>query len=197
MQIDINLLLVWGAVSTRFRKGETIFNEGERAMFYYQIQEGEVNMVNISNEGKEFVQGMFKSGSGFGEPPLFIDEVYPASAVAVTNSIILKISKDKLFRMLQESPVLQLDFIKILSRRIYDKTITVREIVNDSPDELILAFLESMKKRLTTDQSRALVDFTRQEIANCTGLRVETVIRTLKNLEKQGKVEIVNHKLWY
>jgi CRP/FNR family transcriptional regulator len=197
MQIDINLLLVWGAASTRFRKGEAIFNEGEKAHFYYQIQEGEVKMVNINNEGKEFVQEVFTTGNGFGEPALFLDEAYPVSAVAATNSIILKISKDKLLKMMDESPCIQKDLIKVFCQRIYNKTITLREIVGDSPEELILAFLDSMKKRSGLGTTKQLVDFTRQEIANFTGLRVETVIRTLKNLEKTGKVEIIHHKLWY
>ena len=92
MHIDINLLLAWGAVSKRYRKNEVIFNEDDPAICYYQIQEGQVKMVNISNEGKEFVQGVFTQGQSFGEPPLFINHLYPAAAVAIESSVILKLS---------------------------------------------------------------------------------------------------------
>ena len=42
-----------------------------------------------------------------------------------------------------------------------------------------------------------LVPFTRQEIANFTGLRVETVIRALGKMHVEKKIEIKNHKIYY
>ncbi len=41
------------------------------------------------------------------------------------------------------------------------------------------------------------VNHTRQEIANLTGLRVETVIRTLKKMETEKLVCIINRKLYF
>jgi CRP-like cAMP-binding protein len=40
------------------------------------------------------------------------------------------------------------------------------------------------------------VELTRQQIADLTGLRVETVIRSIKSLEKKGKLKIVSRKVW-
>jgi CRP-like cAMP-binding protein len=40
------------------------------------------------------------------------------------------------------------------------------------------------------------VDFTRQQIADLTGLRVETVIRACKALEKKGEIEIKARKIF-
>lgn len=46
------------------------------------------------------------------------------------------------------------------------------------------------------ETSRPLtIDLTRQQIADLTGLRVETVIRTLKRLESDSKVQIINSKV--
>ncbi|MFN7791910.1 MAG: helix-turn-helix domain-containing protein, partial [Cyclobacteriaceae bacterium] len=39
------------------------------------------------------------------------------------------------------------------------------------------------------------VPLTRQQIADMVGMRVETVIRTVKKLEDSGKVRLVNHKI--
>jgi CRP-like cAMP-binding protein len=41
------------------------------------------------------------------------------------------------------------------------------------------------------------VELTRQQIANLTGLRVETVIRPLKKMEHQGKLKIKERKILY
>ena len=87
--------------------------------------------------------------------------------------------------------------IQTLSQRIYNKSVTAREIINNNPEGRILAFLKSMKSRNGQATERTLVPYTRQEIANFTGLRVETVIRTLKHMEEENKVSIIDHKLWF
>ena len=40
------------------------------------------------------------------------------------------------------------------------------------------------------------IDLTRQQMGDLTGLRVETVIRTIKTLEKKGELKIVNRKVY-
>ena len=70
-----------------------------------------------------------------------------------------------------------------------------KDIVNQKPEFRILAFLNAHKN--PDCPKKELVEFTRQEIANFTGLRVETVIRELSKMSKTNKVEIINHKLYY
>jgi len=41
------------------------------------------------------------------------------------------------------------------------------------------------------------IELTRQQIANLTGLRVETVIRTLKKMEKENSIKIENRRILY
>ncbi|MBL0333090.1 MAG: cyclic nucleotide-binding domain-containing protein [Chlorobi bacterium] len=92
--MDSNILITWGAVSKKILKGEYIFSEGDDAIFYYQVVQGEVKMININPDGKEFIQGVFTDGESFGEPALLINRSYPSSAVAVSDSLILRISKN-------------------------------------------------------------------------------------------------------
>lgn len=197
MQIEVSLLQAWGAVSKRYNKNEIIYDEDEPAICYYQIEEGQVKVVNISNDGREFVHGVFTAGQSFGESPLFINEHYPTAAVALEPCVLYKLSKAKLLKLLDENPSVQAKLLQTFAQRIYNKTVTAREIINNNPEGRILAFLKSMKNRSGNQQELALVPYTRQEIANFTGLRVETVIRTLKNMEEENKVSIIDHKLWF
>ena len=152
-------------------------------------------MYNSNDEGKEFTQGYFKNGQSFGEPPLFIDEVYPSTAVAFKDSKIIKISKEKFLKILEEYPFIQKQFLNLMATRIHTKAKTTKDIVNQKPEFRILAFLNAHKN--SECPKKELVEFTRQEIANFTGLRVETVIRELSKMSKTNKVEIINHKLYY
>ncbi len=197
MQIDLDLLYSWGAVAKKYKKNEVVFDEDEAAYFYFQIIEGSVRMYNSNEEGKEFTQGLFCCGDGFGEPPLFINETYPANAVTIQDSTILKLSKDKFLKILEEYPSIQKDFLILFAQKIHSKSRTSKEIINQKPDFRIIAFLNSYKRKSGNNPDKILIPFTRQEIANYTGLRVETVIRVFSKMNETNKVEIINHKIYY
>ncbi len=197
MQIDLDLLYSWGAVAKKYKKNEIIFDEEETANFYYQILDGSVRMYNSNDEGKEFTQGIFCKGDGFGEPPLFINETYPSKAITIQDSTILKLSKDKFFKILDEYPSIQKYFLILLAQKIHSKSRTSKEIINQKPEFRIIAFLNSFKKKSGCANEKILIPYTRQEIANYTGLRVETVIRVFTKMKESNKVEIINHKIYY
>ncbi|MBK8599719.1 MAG: Crp/Fnr family transcriptional regulator [Flavobacterium sp.] len=195
MQIDVDLLFSWGAIAKEYKRNELVFVEDEVANFYYQIIEGCVRMFNSNDDGKEFTQGYFVVGQSFGEPPLFIDEKYPSTAVAFHDCKIIKLSKDKFLKIIDEYPAIQKQFLYLLAKRIYSKARTSNSIINQKPEFRILAFLSDHKKGNSNEKE--LVAFTRQEIANFTGLRVETVIRAFAKMKATNKIEIINHKIYF
>ena len=72
----------------------------------------------------------------------------------------------------------------------------LKEISSYSPDHIILTLLRYIRERDQKDPEISfIVPYTRQQIADMTGLRVETVIRTIKRLQKEGKLEIREHKI--
>ena len=195
MQIDLDLLYTWGAIAKEYKKNEILFSEDEVASFYYQVVEGCVRMFNSNDDGKEFTQGYFNNGQSFGEPPLLIDEKYPSSAVAFCDCRIIKLSKEKFLKILDENPETQKGFLHLLAKRIHNKAKTSKDIINQKPEFRMLAFLNTHKKG--NESTKELVPFTRQEIATFTGLRVETVIRTFTKMKNAKKIESINHKLYY
>jgi len=197
MQIDIDLLFSWGAVAKKYKKNEVVFNEDEVAHFYYQIIDGSVRMFNSNDEGKEFTQGFFCKGESFGEPPLFIDQLYPSKAVCLQDCTIMKLSKDKFLKILDEYPLIQKSFLVLLANKIHSKSNTSKEIINQKPEFRILAFLNTHKRKSECNDQKVLIPYTRQEIANFTGLRVETVIRVFSKMNDCNKVDIINHKIFY
>lgn len=195
MLIDKEILISYGGVVKHYEKGAYIFREGDLARCYYQINSGQVKMFNVNADGKEFTQGVFESGCSFGEPPLFINEPYPSSALALADTQIIKIRKDIFFKLLAENPGIQFNLLTVFATRIYNKAISSCAIVINTPEHRILGFLQSYKKRNCNGDRKISIPYTRQDIANFTGLRVETVIRTLSRMKNDKKVEIINRKL--
>ena len=60
-----------------------------------------------------------------------------------------------------------------------------------------MAFLCDYKRKLNEHDNPIQIPFTRQEIANYTGLRVETVIRTLSVMKSKNMIIIKDRKLFF
>lgn len=197
MHIDTDLLIAYGAVAKKYNKGEFVFYEGDQCRFYYQIVEGNVKMCNYNEEGRIFIQGIFGPGNSFGEPPIFINEVFPACATADSYVVLFKLSKDILLKLLNDYPELKLKFIISFAQRLYEKATNSKNIISPHPDERILGFLRKYKKQHGKGDDKLVIPYTRQQIADFLGLRVETVIRTILKMAEDGKLEIRKHKLYY
>lgn len=193
--IPEELLLDYEATLENIAASEIILNENTRADFYFQIKTGEVKMFNVNDDGKEFVQGFFYNGESFAEPPLFADFKYPASAAAVKQTEYYKLSKTKLFELLTHNPEINLKFTKALAKRLYYKATILKEISVHSPEHRILTLIDFLKKKYGSEELFQ-VELTRQQIADLTGQRVETVIRAIKQLEQDGEVKIISHKVY-
>jgi CRP-like cAMP-binding protein len=198
--IDPYILQLSGAVSKKYPKGFTIFMEGSFPLYYYQLAEGEVKMNNYNSDGKEFIQSIFSSGQSFGEPPLFIDEPYPANAETLSEVVIWQLPKDDFMAMLQKFPEVSIGINKSLSHRLLYKSVMAPDIASQDPAKRLLtlmSYLKDHQKEYSTVDISFQIPLTRQQLADLTGLRVETVIRTIKQLEKDGKLKIVQRKIYY
>lgn len=196
--LDNATLLEYKAQLKHFEKGEIIFQEGSMPRYFYQLVEGCIKMVSNCEDGKVYTQGVFTDGSCFGEPPLILDEPYPASAIAVTNGVYLRLPKVNFETMMQERPNMCRDLNKLLAVKAYEKSKRNAMLTSQTPEFKIQFILDDMKKKQASEKSaKCLICLTRQEIADFTGLRVETVIRTLKRMEQEAKIEIRNRKLYY
>ncbi len=191
--ISENLLTKFGAQTITLEKNEVLFNEGRRAAYYYQIILGAVKMYNLTDEGKEFVQGIFEDGKSFGEPPLFDDFPYPATAMATKKTILLRLLKKDFLELLITNPEVHLQFTSLLSKRLAYKAMIGKEVSVYPSEHRILTLLNYLKKQ--QNELKYTVPITRQQIAELTGLRVETVIRATKKLESKKKLQLENHKI--
>lgn len=193
--IPEEVLLDYNATTVNTGASEIIFSEKKRADFFFQIKTGAVKMFNLNQNGKEFVQGIFYDGESFGEPPLLGDFKYPASAVAIQPTTLYKITKPVFFELLTKNPEIHLKFTKSLAKRLYYKATILKEISVHAPEHRILTLIDFLKSKAGIENLYQ-VELTRQQIADLTGLRVETVIRAIKQLELEGEIKLIKHKVF-
>ncbi len=192
------LLNRYGATKKTYSKGDMLFREDEQARYYFQVIRGEVKMFNYNEEGKEFIQGIFTADDSFGEPPLLNDKPYLTNAIANEESELLMLSKPNFMKLLNEDPAAGLAICTRLADRLYYKSIMALEISSEHAEHRLLRFFDFLKfdvAKLPRNQ-KYHVDLTRQELADLTGLRVETVIRAVKALEKAKALSIEGRKIF-
>lgn len=203
--INAEIIKSYGGKEVFLEDGETAFREGDVASHYYQIVDGSVKMVTVSPDGKEFIQGIFKAGDSFGEPPLFCDFPYPSSACAIGPCTLLKLPKEKFFILLRENFEIHLLLNRVLCQRLRYKSMVLSEISSYDPEHRIMSLLKYLKsefspppeqrKGLVRPDDKYIIPFTRQQLADMSGLRVETVIRTVKKMDREGKVKLTGRKI--
>ncbi|HEX7879923.1 MAG TPA: Crp/Fnr family transcriptional regulator, partial [Candidatus Eisenbacteria bacterium] len=156
-------------------------------------------MVSMSEKGREFTQGWFDPGESFGEPPFFSGGVYPATAIAETDCTVWKCPGSGFLRLLEAHPAVHLALTRTLSRRLVYKALMLGEIAIEEAEHRLVTLFGHLA-RIAGKQSRAdyRIPLTRQQLADMTGLRVETVIRTVKGMEARGVLAIVGGRIvWH
>lgn len=198
MLIDEELLIAYGAETDLLNPNDIIFNESDNPRYYYQISSGRIKLNHYNEAGKELILAILHKGLSVCELLLFIDKNYPVNAIALEPSKIIKLPKKIFFKMLDENPDISRDINRFLSERLYYKFIMLENNSSLNAEVRIKGVMD-YHKSFFADQSPFSfeIPLTRQQLASITGLRVETVIRTIKNLEKQNVVKIKNGKILY
>lgn len=195
--VDIDTLLAWGAVYKKLEPEEYIFQEGCDCHFYYQLVSGSIRWTNITDDGKEFIQNMIEPGESFGELPLFDGSAYAASAIANRDSLVIRLHKASFLKMLRESPEMYSKFLKLFSERLRFKFLLLKELACYGPEHRISTLFRYFKKsNRNISKKHNQLELTRQQIADMTGLRVETVIRSIRRMNDIGELTIERGKVF-
>ncbi len=197
MMIDNELLISLGATYKNYGPEEIIFKEGSSCNFYYQLIEGTVRWVNINEEGKEFIQTIVNPGECFGELPLFDDGPFAATAISNTDTTIWRLHKSTFLKLIHENAEIHFKFSSLLSQRLRYKFLILKELAYNDPEHRISALIAHFKDTHSNIcPTCSQLKLTRQQVADMTGLRVETVIRAMRSMHEKGEVQIKKGKVY-
>ncbi|MGO4710925.1 Crp/Fnr family transcriptional regulator [Chryseobacterium sp. 2TAF14] len=198
MVINQKILENAGAVTKTYSPSENIFKEGESPNYYFQIISGNVKMNNYDESGKESIQHLLEKGDCIGESLLFMNRSYPMNAIALTACEVLSLTKQKFLSLLEENPKICFEMNRSLSEKLYFKQIMAQNMSTQNPTVKLKTLMDYLKSFECTEKRFMFqIPLTRQQMASLTGLCVETVIRALKRMEKEGKLLIENGKIFY
>jgi CRP/FNR family transcriptional regulator, nitrogen fixation regulation protein len=171
--------------SIPFLKNVEIYAESEPADYVYKVIGGAVRCYKILNDGRRQINAFYLPGDIFG---LEIGGVHAFSAEALVDSKILLIKRSSLIEIATRD--------NRVARELW--TLTAAELQRMqqhavafimSAQERVVSFLVEIAKRGATASEVELL-MPRADIADYLGLTIETVCRTLKQLEKSAAIEL-------
>ncbi|MCC3214508.1 Crp/Fnr family transcriptional regulator [Chryseobacterium sp. X308] len=198
MNIDQEILYSFGGEKVIYKAKEFIFKEGDYSQYYFQIISGKVKLNIFTENGKEFIHNILGKNQSFGDPLLFIEKVYPTNAISLQTTEIIRMPKDNFMQMLKSNPDISLDMNMCLSQRLYYNNLMVRNLALADPIQRLQGVMDYLKSYHDGDCQHCFpIELTRQQIADLTGLRVETVIRTIKKMVNNKIIKLEGRRILY
>jgi CRP-like cAMP-binding protein len=178
-------------LSGKYRKKEAIFSEGDTSDWLYIVKRGKVKITKISHDGKEIILEIISPMDFFGGIAVLRGFPYPANAVAMEDTEVLKISRRNLMSVVDRFPNLMYCMATNIGDRIKGSHETLKSIALEKVESRIASLLIKLSDKAgetTPDGVVITMKLTKQDIAEMVGTTVETSIRTMSKLSKSGLV---------
>jgi CRP/FNR family transcriptional regulator, cyclic AMP receptor protein len=131
-----------GRAIAEYRKDKIIFRQGDPSDAVFYIQSGKVKTTVVSEAGKEAVVALLGNGDFFGEGCLTGQPQRLATVSALTECVIVRISKTDITRVIHEEPAFAELFIShLLARNSRVEEDLVDQLFNSSEKRLARTLL--------------------------------------------------------
>lgn len=174
-----------------YERGDRVFDEGDPPDHFFTIVRGRVKVVKMTPAGKDVILEIFGPGDPLGGVAVYEERPFPASAVAIDDTVCLDLPRRELFRLLEEYPSLVRGLLVGLTRRLIELTSRLAELTGGKVEPRFARLflkLADERGRPAADGIEIPLGLTRQELADLTGTTVETSIRIMSRWGKEGVV---------
>lgn len=180
------------AHTRRVPKGGTAFDEGADATTLFVLVSGHMKAVRTTAAGQQALVHMINPRDFFGCVALMGYPSYPATAVAVADSIVLAWDIAALKPLLAKYPEIAANALPGLGARLRDAHSQFVELSTERVERRVAhALLRLVRHAGKKVEAGVEIDFpvTRQEIAEMIGTTLHSVSRVLSAWESEGILE--------
>jgi len=171
-------------VAKSFGREREIFSEGGSTEFFYKVVAGTVRSLRLLSDGRRQITSFFLPGDIFG---VEFGGERGAGAEAVSDTVVIQVRRSAILGDPDQSIRLWRRSVGELQRS-QDHALTLGR---RSASERLASFLIDLAERLDATDELEL-PMSRQDIADYLGLTIETVSRTLTQLQGQRLIALTN-----
>ncbi len=172
----------------RYKRGATIFAEGDRGVGFFILVSGQVKIYKMSMDGKEQTLHIFGPGEPFAEAAVFTGKSYPAYADALQDSQVLFIPREAFVTLIEKNPALAMNMLGALSVRLKKfagmiEALSLKEVPGRLASHLLLLGGQQGGDEFALNIGKA-------QLASILGTIPETLSRIFKKLSEGGLIEV-------
>ena len=173
-----------------YRKDQIVFSQVDRADAAFYIRSGKVKLTVVSEQGKEAVVAMLGTNDFFGEGCLAGQAQRIATVATMTDSVIVRLEKAAIVRVIQQEPAFSEMFIAhLLSRAVRVEADLVDQLFNSSEKRLarLLLLLANFGKEEKPEP--ILAKISQETLADMIGTTRSRVSFFMNKFRKLGLID--------
>ena len=178
-------------------KGDILFHKGDACTGFHLLVYGQVKLAFTSQQGSEKVVEILQQGQSFGEAVMFMDKPYIVFAQALTDSLLLHVSKQAVLDELERDHNLTRKMLAGMAMRLHQLMNDVESYSLHSGKQRIIGYL--LRELSEADQNGTAVAVTlptnKGVIASRLNLTQEHFSRILHELTELGLIVVEGRKI--
>ncbi len=175
-----------------FEAGETIYAEGTPAEDCFLVEEGRVRLIKRIRSSERSLT-VLRPGDLFGEDALLAASHRTATAVALTDLLVLALDRETFAALLASSREVALRLVEQLVRRLRDAEEQLENaMLRDHPSRVLNTLLRLAATVERRERNQASLQLSPIELSSRAGLDVDAVKRTIQQLRDGGYLRIVD-----
>ena len=179
-----------GRSIARYRNNQVVFSQGDPADAVFYIQKGKLKVTVVSEQGKEAVVAILGPDEFFGEACLAGQVQRIATVATMTESVIVRMEKAAIVRVIHEEPAFSEMFIAhLLGRTIRVEADLVDQLFNSSEKRLarLLLLLANFGKEGKPEP--VIAKISQETLAEMIGTTRSRVSFFMNNFRKLGLID--------
>ncbi|PQJ72128.1 Crp/Fnr family transcriptional regulator [Polaribacter butkevichii] len=172
------------------KKGEAIFEEGERLKGIFCIKEGVCKVSKMSENGRNQIISLVTRGDLLGERSLISDEASNLKAVALNDMQVCFIPKEEILKDLSKNPNFTMSVLKDMAQTLKQADNVIVDMAQKTVKQRLAETLLKLLDKFGTNAENTIdIHLSREDIANIIGTATESAIRLLSDFKKKKIIE--------
>ncbi len=183
-------------VTRKIKKGDSIFEEGEKLKGVYCVRDGVSKLSKLSANGKDQIVKLATKGEVMGQRSVISEESANLSAVAVNDMEVCFIPKEAIVNTLHKNPDFTFEVLRLMAHDLREADDVIVNMSQKTVKQRIAeAFLYLMKNYGEDEDGYLCLTLSREDIANVVGTATESCIRIISEFKKKGMLKSSGKKL--
>ncbi len=181
----------------RLGPGGIVVKKKDSSKYVYLLVEGELKVVNESENGNIFAYDSILPLSFVGELEVFADEVeYAVTIESIAECTLIQISVNDFIRWLEHDPALLMLVAKGLAKKMYPTSSEVVNIMFQPSINKVEYYIAKYCNDKIKNADLVKLEKKRQQMADEIGSSIKSVNRSIKKLKEEGLVTIKKGKIY-